>query len=155
MSLLLPTRVCAKSLQLCWTLCNPMDGSCLAPRPWDFSGKNTGVGCHALLQGIFPTQFSCNTGGFFTMWAAREAPKHWSVAYPFSRGTSRPRNQTSVSCIVGSWVTREALRSHWEYSIPLLRYYCLHTNLILSKTFFISMNRKKRNEGGKEGRNLI
>ena len=24
--------------------------------PWDFPGKNTGVGCHALLQGIFPTQ---------------------------------------------------------------------------------------------------
>ena len=22
---------------------------------WDFPGKNTGVGCHALLQGIFPT----------------------------------------------------------------------------------------------------
>ena len=26
--------------------------------PWDFSGRNTGVGCHALLQGIFPTQGS-------------------------------------------------------------------------------------------------
>ena len=24
--------------------------------PWDASGKNTGVGCHYLLQGIFPTQ---------------------------------------------------------------------------------------------------
>ena len=24
--------------------------------PWDFSGKNTGVGCHFLLQGIFLTQ---------------------------------------------------------------------------------------------------
>ena len=24
--------------------------------PWDSLGKNTGVGCHALLQGIFPTQ---------------------------------------------------------------------------------------------------
>ena len=24
--------------------------------PWDFSGKNTGVDCHALLQGIFLTQ---------------------------------------------------------------------------------------------------
>ena len=24
--------------------------------PWDFPGKNTGVGCHVLLQGIFPTQ---------------------------------------------------------------------------------------------------
>ena len=24
--------------------------------PWDSPGKNTGVGCHSLLQGIFPTQ---------------------------------------------------------------------------------------------------
>ena len=23
--------------------------------PWDTPGKNTGVGCHAFLQGIFPT----------------------------------------------------------------------------------------------------
>ena len=29
---------------------------CQAPLSWDFPGKNTGVGCHALLQGIFPTQ---------------------------------------------------------------------------------------------------
>ena len=26
--------------------------------PWESPGKNTGVGCHALLQGIFPTQGS-------------------------------------------------------------------------------------------------
>ena len=26
--------------------------------PWDFPGKNTGIGCHYLLQGIFPTQGS-------------------------------------------------------------------------------------------------
>ena len=26
--------------------------------PWHSPGKNTGVGCHALLQGIFPTQGS-------------------------------------------------------------------------------------------------
>ena len=26
--------------------------------PWDFPGKNTGVGCHFLLQGIFQTQGS-------------------------------------------------------------------------------------------------
>ena len=26
--------------------------------PWDSPGKNTGVECHALLQGIFPTQGS-------------------------------------------------------------------------------------------------
>ena len=29
--------------------------------PWDFPSKDTGVGCHFLLQGIFPTQGS-NTG---------------------------------------------------------------------------------------------
>ena len=28
------------------------------PHPWDSPGKNTRVGCHALLQGIFPTQGS-------------------------------------------------------------------------------------------------
>ena len=43
--------------QLCPTLCNPMDcnlpgSSVHAESP----GKNTGVGCHAVLQGIFPTQ---------------------------------------------------------------------------------------------------
>ena len=26
--------------------------------PWDFPGKNTRMGCHSLLQGIFPTQGS-------------------------------------------------------------------------------------------------
>ena len=36
-------------------LCNPMDSLlCL----WDFPVKNTGVGCHALLWGIFPIQGS-------------------------------------------------------------------------------------------------
>ena len=27
-----------------------------ALRPWGYPGKNTGVGCHFLHQGIFPTQ---------------------------------------------------------------------------------------------------
>ena len=36
----------AKLLQLCPTLCNPHQ----APHPWDSPGKNTGVGCHFLLQ---------------------------------------------------------------------------------------------------------
>ena len=40
----------AKSHQLCLTLCNPIDGSPPGSRPWDSPGKNTGVGCHFLLQ---------------------------------------------------------------------------------------------------------
>ena len=42
--------------QSCPTLCNPMDYRLLWP--WDFPSKNTGVGCHFLPQGIFPTQGS-------------------------------------------------------------------------------------------------
>ena len=49
----------AKSLQPCSTLCNLMDQSLPGfAVHGDFSGKNTGVGCHALLQGIFLTQGS-------------------------------------------------------------------------------------------------
>ena len=43
--------------QSCPTLCNSMDCSLLVPL-WNFPGKNTGVGCHFLLQGIFLTQGS-------------------------------------------------------------------------------------------------
>ena len=39
-----------------------MPSMCLQPSrllcPWDSPGKNTGLDCHALLQGIFPTQES-------------------------------------------------------------------------------------------------
>ena len=40
----------AKSRQSCLTLCNPIDGSPPGSHPWDSPGKNTGVGCHFLLQ---------------------------------------------------------------------------------------------------------
>ena len=43
--------LCAKLLQSCPTLCDPMD--CSPSRllyPWDSPGKNTGVDCHFLLQ---------------------------------------------------------------------------------------------------------
>ena len=48
----------------------------------DFLDKNTGVGCHALLQGILPTQGS-NLGLLHCRWipyhlATREALEYWS-----------------------------------------------------------------------------
>ena len=42
-------------------------------RPWDFSGKNTGVGCHFLLQEIFPTQ-GLKPG----LWQCRQTLHHLS-----------------------------------------------------------------------------
>ena len=61
-----------KSLSCIW-LCNFMDDSppglfC----PWDFPVKNTGLGCHFLLQEIFLTQGlnlgSCFEDSLFTVW---------------------------------------------------------------------------------------
>ena len=43
--------------QSCPTLCSPKEPSRLLC-PWNFPGKNTGVGCHFFLQGICPTQGS-------------------------------------------------------------------------------------------------
>ena len=48
---------CVLVTQLCPTLCDPLD--CNQPSSsvhGDSPGKNPGVGCHALLQGIFSTQ---------------------------------------------------------------------------------------------------
>ena len=39
------------------------------------------------------TQVSRIAGRFFTDWATREAQEYWSEAYPFSGGSSQPRNQ--------------------------------------------------------------
>ena len=48
--------------------------------PWEFSGKNTGVGSHFFLQRISLIQgsnpiccVSCISGRFFTLWAIKEA----------------------------------------------------------------------------------
>ena len=44
----------------CSVMSNSLQSHGLRPTrllcPWDFPGKNIGVGCHCLLQGIFPTQ---------------------------------------------------------------------------------------------------
>ena len=55
-----PPSVVSSVAQSCPTLCDPMDCSLVHGilHPWDSSGKNTGVGYHFLLQGIFPTQGS-------------------------------------------------------------------------------------------------
>ena len=46
----LAAAAAAKLLQSCPTLCDPIDGSLRGSCPWDSPGKNTGVGCHFLLQ---------------------------------------------------------------------------------------------------------
>ena len=48
---------CCCSVTKAWLFCNPLLYRQLwLLCPWVFPGKNTGVGCHFLLQEIFPTQ---------------------------------------------------------------------------------------------------
>ena len=75
--------------------------------PWDSPGKSTGVGCPALLQGIFPTQGS-NQGLLYRRQilyclSHQGSPRilEW-VACSFSRGSSQLKNRTGVSCIADS-----------------------------------------------------
>ena len=53
--------------------------------PWDSPGKSIGVGCHFLLQGIFPVQ-GWNLGlphcrQMLTLWATREALLMYTYTY--------------------------------------------------------------------------
>ena len=83
---------------LCWTL-----QSHGLWNPWGSPGKNTGVGCHALLQ-IFPIQawnpgfLHCRRILYPLSHQGNPGTLEW-ITYPFSRRSSPPRNQTGVSCI--------------------------------------------------------
>ena len=103
-------RLCLVT-QSCMTLCDPINRSPpVSSLHGNSPGKNTRVGCHALLEEIFPTQ-GLNPGLLHCSWilyclSHQGSPKtlEW-VAYPFSRGSSQPRDQTQVSCIAGRFFT--------------------------------------------------
>ena len=90
-----------KVAQLCPTLCNTVDCS-----PWNSPDQNSGVGSLSLIQGISPIQglnpglSHCRQILYQLSHKGRPRILEW-VAYPFSRGSSQPRNRTGVSCIVG------------------------------------------------------
>ena len=90
--------------QSCRTLYHPVD--CSPPSGssvhGDSLGKNTGVGRHALLQGIFPTrdqtQVSCTAGRFFTVWVTREAQEN-------VHANQTPNNlSVSTGCLQVPWL---------------------------------------------------
>ena len=113
-------KVCLVA-QSCLTLCDPMDCSPPGSSVHGGSpGKNTGLRCYALLQGIFPTQGSTPVshiaGKLFTSEPLGKPKNTGGGGPPFSRGSSQPRNRTRVSCIAGGFftssATREALRKN-------------------------------------------
>ena len=77
---------------------------------WNSPDQNTGVGSLSLLQGIFPTLGSkpgllhCRQILYQLSYKGSPRILEW-VAYPFSSGSSQPRNRTRVSCIEGGFFT--------------------------------------------------
>ena len=107
-----------------WTIYSPGNSLC---QNTGVGSQNTGVGSDSFLQGIFPTQ-RLNPGLPHCRWILYQMSHKGSlrilewVAYPFSRGSSWPKNKTGVSCIAGRFFT------NWD--IPDLPYcrqilYCL------------------------------
>ena len=103
-------KVRVKVAQSCPTLCNPTDYS-----RRNSPGQNTGAVSLFLLQGIFPTQGlnsglpHCRRIVYQLSHKGRPSILEW-VAYPFSRGSSQPRNQIRVSCVAGGFFTNWANR---------------------------------------------
>ena len=119
---LMSLAAATKSLQSCPTVRPHRRQPTRLPCPWDSPGKNTGVGCHFLLQCMkvknesevtqsFPTlsdPMDCSLPGSSIPGIFQARVLEW-VAISFSRGSSWPRDRTWVSRIVGGcfilWAT--------------------------------------------------
>ena len=116
--------------------------------PWNSPGQNTGVGNLSLLQGIFPTQVlnpglpHCRRILYELSHEGIPRILEW-VAYPFSSGSSPPRNRRGVLLHCrqilhqlsheGSPV-QKCFCIGWEiYQITWKRYSNLHVQVLSAK----------------------
>ena len=89
--------------QSCLDLCNPKDRLFC---PWHFLGKNTGLGCRFLLQGIFPIQGSNPCFLHLLYWQADSLPlSHLGIPI---HSLGKPLKKASTFQI-----TNEEPEEHW------------------------------------------
>ena len=83
---------------------------------WNSPGQNTGVGSLSLLQGLFPAQGlnpslpHCRRNLYQLSQKGSPRILEW-IAYPFSSGSSQPRNRTRVSALQADCLPIEL---NWE-----------------------------------------
>ena len=105
--------------QSCLTLCDPMDCSIC---PWNSPGKNPGVDCHSLLQGIFLTWgLNLNlAGGFFSISTTREVqPVDYqkpqkAESKPVTYGKAKPLSQQRAAKSQEDSFLQLDSAGHWE-----------------------------------------
>ena len=102
--------------QLCLTLWNPRDITCKAPLSMGLSQQKYWIGLSFIPPVCFHHKVkvkvaqSCPTlcdPMDYTIHGILQARILEWVAFPFSRGSSKPRDQTHVSCTAGRFFTTE------------------------------------------------
>ena len=96
----------AQLLQSCPALCSPMDCSLCS---WDSPGKNIGVDCHVLLQGMFPMQ-RLNPHLLCLL--------HWQVGSCTLAQLGKPH----LTTVLGKKSKCHYLLAHYDYEICMRRF---------------------------------
>ena len=114
-----PCAVLCLVAQSCLTLCNPMERSPPGSSVHrDSPGKNTGVGCYVLLQGIFPTQ-GLNPGLLHCRWILY---CHFPSLQSLPPLSPSPLPRSSQSARLGSLCYTAA--SHQLFILHVIVYIC-------------------------------
>ena len=87
-----------------WLFETPWIAACRLLCPWTFPGKNTGVGCHFLLQGIFLTQGSNPHLLCLLHWQADSLPLSHLIINPLSDIWFANIVYLSVDCLFILWI---------------------------------------------------
>ena len=124
--------------------------------PWNSLGQNTGMGSLSLLQGIFSNQGSSpglpHCRQILYQLSHKGSPRilEW-VAYPFSRGSSQPRNQIGVSWIAGglftNWAIRESIWWRWSIRDTHARTLCRFSHIRLCATLWTAAHQAPPSTG--------
>ena len=105
--------------------------------PWDFPGKNTGVGCHALLQRIFPTEGSnMHVLSFLHCRRILYPLSHWGspkllltcVQTTFPNESTHLQHCHSI-CIQQSSISSSLKQRYWSLLGLTLKDYCENPNV--------------------------
>ena len=109
--------------------------------PWNSLGQNTRVSSLSHLQGIFPTQ-GLNPSLPHCRWILYQLSHKGNprileyVAYPFSSGSSLPRNWTGTSCIADrlftNWAARDDHHHNGHHELS-----CYSSCLLLTSSRFL------------------
>ena len=110
--------------------------------PWDSPGKNTGVGCHFLLQGIFPTQES-NPCLLYCRWILYHSATRECAKIKWNLKKKKEKNKVIQGLVKYWWIDNEESQS-CSLSVVHLCPFSLQLNFNSCRS--LSLTRTERGE---------